>query len=118
MILSGLVLWFPMKITHLLPGELIPVSKALHTNEAMLIFIVLALWHIYNAIFSPDVFPLDTSMFTGKISRERMVREHPLELARIEEVTLEEVLRSHFQERYPRNKNASSSEVKSHAPLK
>jgi len=36
-------------------------------------------------VFSPEVFPLDTCIFTGYISRERMVREHPLELARIEE---------------------------------
>jgi hypothetical protein len=33
---------------------------------------------------------LDTSIFTGYISRERMLREHPLELARIEGVAPEE----------------------------
>jgi formate dehydrogenase gamma subunit len=94
MIVSGVILWFPMKVTHFVPGELIPVSKALHTNEAMLIFIMIAVWHVYNAIFSPEVFPMDTSIITGKISRERMVREHPIELARIEGVSLEEILKS------------------------
>ncbi len=85
MILTGTVLWFPILVTKILPGEIIPAAKALHSNEALLIFLINALWHIINAVFSPEVFPLDTSMFTGYISRERMAREHPIELARIEE---------------------------------
>ncbi|MEJ2182383.1 MAG: cytochrome b/b6 domain-containing protein [Nitrospirota bacterium] len=80
MIATGFVLWFPIQATHYLPGEGIPVAKALHSNAAMLIFILVAVWHGYNSIFSPDVFPLDKSIFTGYISRERMRREHPLEL--------------------------------------
>jgi formate dehydrogenase subunit gamma len=31
------------------------------------------------------VFPFDKSIFTGKISLDRMKHEHPLELARLEE---------------------------------
>ena len=85
MILTGTVLWFPILVTKILPGEIIPAAKALHSNEALLIFLINALWHIINAVFSPEVFPLDTSIFTGYISRERMAREHPIELARFEE---------------------------------
>ncbi len=84
MIGTGAVLWLPTLVTKVLPGEVIPTAKALHSNEALLIFLINAIWHIYNAIFSPEVFPLDTSIFTGYISRARMIREHPLELARIE----------------------------------
>jgi hypothetical protein len=58
---------------------------ALAVLGVVLIFLINALWHIINAVFSPEVFPLDTSIFTGYISRERMAREHPIELARIEE---------------------------------
>ena len=47
-------------------------------------FFVITIWHIFNAHLNPDVFPFDTSMFTGKVSRERYEHEHPLELARIE----------------------------------
>jgi formate dehydrogenase gamma subunit len=95
MAITGLTLWFPTVVVRFLPGELIPIAKALHTNEAMLAFLVIVIWHIYNAIFSPEVFPLDTVIFTGKISRERMAHEHPLELARIEGVPLEEITRHH-----------------------
>jgi len=86
MIISGAILWLPTMVTRILPGEIIPAAKVLHSNEALLIFLINAIWHIYNSIFSPDVFPLDTSIFTGYISRDRMMREHPLELARIEGV--------------------------------
>jgi formate dehydrogenase subunit gamma len=85
MVATGLALWFPALTTLLLPGELIPVAKALHSNEALVIVLLIAIWHIYNAIFSPEVFPLDTSIFTGYISRDRMLREHPIELERMED---------------------------------
>ncbi len=91
MVLTGAILWFPAIMTRLLPGELIPVAKALHSNEALVIVLLIAVWHIYNAIFSPEVFPLDTSIFTGYISRERMVREHPVELARIDGIEMDEI---------------------------
>ena len=80
MMLTGAILWFPAVVTRFLPGEVIPAAKVLHTNEALVVFLIIAIWHIYNAIFSPDVFPLDTSIFTGYISKERMLREHSEEL--------------------------------------
>ena len=95
MISTGLVLWFPVNVARFLPGEIIPAAKAAHSNEALLAFLVIVTWHIYNSIFSPEVFPLDTAIFTGKISRERMVHEHPLELARIENVPVEEIMKHH-----------------------
>jgi formate dehydrogenase subunit gamma len=68
-------------ITKVMPGEIIPAAKVLHANEALVVFLIIAVWHVYNAIFSPEVFPLDTSIFTGRLSKERMQQEHPLELA-------------------------------------
>lgn len=93
MILTGLTLWYPTKVFHLipfLPGQIIPAAKALHTNEAMLAFLVIVIWHIYNSVFSPDVFPLDTAIFTGKISKERMIHEHPIEYERLTGVKLQD----------------------------
>ncbi|MGE5344930.1 MAG: hypothetical protein ACM3JH_03155, partial [Acidithiobacillales bacterium] len=55
------------------------------SNEGLMAFLVVITWHIYNAHLSPDVFPFDTCIFTGRISRERMHHEHPLELARLAE---------------------------------
>lgn len=101
MITTGLILWFPVDVASFLPGEFIPAAKAAHSNEALLAFLVIVTWHIYNSIFSPEVFPLDTAIFTGKISRERMVHEHPLELARIENTPVEEIVKHHHTPREP-----------------
>ena len=84
MTLTGLMLLFPTLVASALPGQLIPAAKVMHSNEGMMAFLVVIIWHLYNAHFNPDVFPFDTTIFTGKISRERMVHEHPMELERLE----------------------------------
>lgn len=84
MVATGFMLLYPGFVARLLPGELIPASKVAHSNEGLMAFLVVITWHIYNAHLNPDVFPFDTSIFTGRISRERMHHEHPLELERIE----------------------------------
>ncbi len=84
MILSGFILYYPTAAARLMPGQLIPAAKVAHSNEGLLAFLVITIWHVFNAHLHPDVFPFDASMFTGKISRERMEHEHPLELERLE----------------------------------
>ena len=84
MVLTGFILFFPVLFASFLPGEIIPAAKVAHSNEGLMAFLVITVWHIFNAHLNPDVFPFDASMFTGKISRERMLHEHPLELARME----------------------------------
>jgi formate dehydrogenase gamma subunit len=79
MAFTGLVLYFPILFSTVLPAELIPAAKVMHSNEAMLAFLIIIVWHIWGVLFSPEVFPLDTSIFTGKISKERLKHEHGLE---------------------------------------
>jgi cytochrome b subunit of formate dehydrogenase len=82
-IVTGVILYWPVLAARFLPGEVIPAAKVAHSNEGLLAFLVVILWHVYNAHLNPDVFPFDTSIFTGRISWERMVHEHPLELERL-----------------------------------
>jgi hypothetical protein len=84
MVATGFVLLFPVVIGSLVPGQLIPAAQVAHSQEGLMAFLVVIVWHIYNAHLNPDVFPFDWSIFNGKISRHRMLEEHPLELARIE----------------------------------
>jgi formate dehydrogenase subunit gamma len=82
-IATGFMLLFPVETARFLPGEFIPAAKIAHSNEGLLAFLVIITWHIYNAHFSPEVFPFDPSIFTGKVKRERMEKEHPLEYERM-----------------------------------
>jgi formate dehydrogenase subunit gamma len=63
----------------------IPAAKMAQSSEGLLAFLVVITWHVFNAHLSPDVFPFDSSIFTGKVSAERMETEHPLEYERMQE---------------------------------
>ncbi len=83
--ITGFAMWFPIQTTTFLAGEVIPAAKAAHGAEAILAVLSIILWHMYNAHLAAEVFPVDKSIFTGTISKERMLHEHPLEYARIME---------------------------------
>jgi cytochrome b subunit of formate dehydrogenase len=73
-IITGFILWFPVATTNYLPGQFIPAAKAVHTNDAMLIFLLIGIWHIYDSMFSPEVFPLNKSIFTGYADKNAQSR--------------------------------------------
>lgn len=79
MIGSGLVLWFDkfceMRVSWF-PYEL---AAEIHADEAILAAVVLFTWHFYNVHFNPSRFPGSGLWWHGRISREEMMREHPLE---------------------------------------
>jgi len=79
MVATGFVLLYPILVSQLLPAQLIPAAKVMHSYEAMLAMLIVVIWHMYGAHLSPEVFPFDGSIFSGKIDRERMRHEHPLE---------------------------------------
>jgi cytochrome b subunit of formate dehydrogenase len=83
MVATGLILWFPTYATRFLPGEIVAAAKEMHSGEALLAFLIIVMWHFYSVVFSPNVFPLDSTMINGKISRERMIEEHLREYARL-----------------------------------
>jgi len=80
---SGFILMYPVLVAKFLPGWVVPTALVAHSDEAMLALIWIFMVHIFFNHFTPQNFPLNTSIFTGKVSRERYEREHPLEYERI-----------------------------------
>lgn len=102
MVLTGLVLWFPIWTTRWLPGVIVPSSKELHSNEALLAVFAIVLWHLFNAHFNPRVFPMNMSIFTGRIAKHEMMAEHALEYERkTGEQVPEEILREQEPKPWP-----------------
>ncbi|MCB0270861.1 MAG: cytochrome B, partial [Calditrichaeota bacterium] len=68
----------------------IDVCEVIHYYEAWLAFLAIVVWHIYYVIFNPDVYPMNFTWLTGKISEEEMEKEHALELERIKKAEAED----------------------------
>ena len=82
---TGILLVFPELVSHVLPGVVVASARVIHGFEATFAVSVVILWHSYGVIFKPEVFPLDTSIFTGKMSVHRLKHEHELEYERLVE---------------------------------
>lgn len=76
---TGFMMWNPITTAKFLPGEVIPAAKAAHGGEAVLAVLAIIIWHMYGV----HIKRFNKSMFTGKMSEEDMLHEHPLELADI-----------------------------------
>lgn len=80
MIGTGLILWFPAFFGQFMPQWLgYEMSLAVHADEAILAFLALFVWHFYNVHYKPSKFPGSRTWINGKITREEMLEEHPLE---------------------------------------
>jgi len=83
MFISGFIMMYPVWVTRFLPGWIVPAALVAHSDEAMLALIWIFLVHIFFNHFTPGVFPINTSIFTGKVTRERYRRDHSLEYERL-----------------------------------
>jgi formate dehydrogenase gamma subunit len=79
MVISGLILWFPVTITRFLPGGVIPAAKLAHSTEAIVLLIFIIIWHFYHVHFER----FNLSIFTGKMNEEDIKTYHPLEYERL-----------------------------------
>ena len=80
---TGIILMFPELLTQFLPGVVVAATRVMHGFEATFAVMVVILWHSYGVMLRPEVFPLDTSIFTGKMEKHRLKHEHALEYERL-----------------------------------
>ena len=73
--LSGLVMWFPVLVSHVLPGWVVNLAQIIHSQEALLAAGFILTFHFFNSHFRLEKFPLDTVMFSGRITEAEMRHE-------------------------------------------
>ncbi|MGK5085511.1 cytochrome b/b6 domain-containing protein [Bdellovibrionota bacterium FG-1] len=83
MALSGLALLYPNRVVQFMSGEVILAAREAHSNEAVLALLVLVVWHMYGAHLSPEVFPGDSSILHGYITKEDLAKRHGAEYQRL-----------------------------------
>ncbi len=83
MVGGGLVLMFPVAATKILPGWAVPLALVAHSDEAVLAVGWILIVHMYFAHLHPLVFPMNKSIFTGRVPIHQYREEHGLEFAQI-----------------------------------
>jgi cytochrome b subunit of formate dehydrogenase len=79
MAVTGFMMWNPIATTKIFPGQFIPAAKVAHGLEAVLAVLSILIWHMYQVFIRH----FNKAMYTGKISEDEMLHDHPLELADI-----------------------------------
>ena len=80
---SGLVLWFPELFAHVLPGWVFNIAMVVHGEEALLAVGFIFTIHFFNGHLRPEKFPMDSVIFTGRVTVKEMEEERPDELERL-----------------------------------
>jgi cytochrome b subunit of formate dehydrogenase len=80
---SGLVLWFPELFAHLLPGWMFNIAMLIHGEEALLAVGFIFTIHFFNGHLRPEKFPMDSVIFTGRVTAKEMEEERPDEFDRL-----------------------------------
>jgi len=72
---SGLIMWFPVFFTKFLPGWVINIALVIHSDEALLAAGFIFSIHFFNTHFRIEKFPMDTVIFSGRVSKTEMLHE-------------------------------------------
>jgi len=79
MVVTGLILLYPVRWSQVMTGQWIIAAKVAHGGEAILAILSILTWHSYFV----HIRHFNRSMFTGFLDEETYAEEHPLELERL-----------------------------------
>jgi formate dehydrogenase gamma subunit len=88
--LTGLMIWFKIDVFGFLPRWWIDIALAVHFYEAVLATLAIIVWHFYQVIFDPDVYPLNFAFIDGRVSEESYKEEHELAYEQLKKQAAEE----------------------------
>ncbi len=72
---SGLLMWFPVFFTRFLPGWVLNIALVIHSDEALLAAGFIFSIHFFNTHFRIEKFPMDTVIFSGRVSKTEMLHD-------------------------------------------
>ncbi len=81
---TGLMLWFPVLFTKILPGWFINVATIIHSDEALLATGFIFTVHFFNTHLRPEKFPMDIVIFTGRMPVAEWRRDKPAEYEQLQ----------------------------------
>jgi cytochrome b subunit of formate dehydrogenase len=76
---TGVMLWAKVWVGNLLARWWVDVATAIHFYEAILATLAILVWHFYQVFFDPDVYPMNTAWWDGKMPIEHYREEHELD---------------------------------------
>ena len=83
MILSGFFMWNVELSLKIFPLWVHDIFVIAHGYEAMLAFLAIIIWHMYNVHLNPEVFPMSKIWLNGKITGHELRALHVLEYRKI-----------------------------------
>lgn len=72
---SGMIMWFPEFFSRFMPGWMINVALIVHSDEALLAAGFIFTVHFFNTHFRLEKFPMDTVIFSGRVSKSELLHE-------------------------------------------
>ena len=85
MALTGVMIWAKVWVGDLLARWWVDVATAIHFYEAILATLAIVVWHLYQVIFDPDVYPMNWAWWDGKMPVEHYRHEHELDTEAVDE---------------------------------
>ena len=81
--LTGYSMWFGSFFARFIPGSWLNIALLVHGEEAILAVGFIFTIHFFNTHLRPENFPMDITIFTGRLTEEELKRIHPEEYERL-----------------------------------
>jgi cytochrome b subunit of formate dehydrogenase len=80
---SGYAMWFAPFFAKFIPGSWLNIALLIHGEEAILAVGFIFTIHYFNTHLRPGNFPMDLTIFTGRLTEEELRHKHPEEYQRL-----------------------------------
>ena len=100
---SGYAMWFAPFFARFIPGSWLNIALLIHGEEALLAVGFIFTIHFFNTHLRPGNFPMDLTIFSGRMSEEEFRHNHPVEYQRLVEKGELEKFRAEPPPRWLRN---------------